>query len=59
MFLGKVVGTIVASQKEEKLIGLKFLAVRRLTIEGQETEYLFSRFNLADRLRYWPIPHSN
>ena len=38
MYLGKVVGTVVASQKEASLEGLKFLTVRRLTIEGDETD---------------------
>lgn len=38
MILGKVVGTVVASQKEASLEGLKFLVVRRLTIEGQSTD---------------------
>ena len=38
MYLGKVVGTVVASQKEASLEGLKFLTVRRLTIEGKETD---------------------
>jgi microcompartment protein CcmK/EutM len=38
MFLGKVVGTLVASQKETTLEGLKFLVVRRLTIVNQETD---------------------
>lgn len=38
MFLGKVVGTLVASQKETTLEGLKFLVVRRLTIDNQDTE---------------------
>jgi microcompartment protein CcmK/EutM len=37
MFLGKVVGTVVASQKEASLDGLKFLVVRRLTVAGDET----------------------
>ena len=37
MFLGRVVGTVVASQKEASLDGLKFLVVRRLTIEGKDT----------------------
>ncbi|MCP5095259.1 MAG: EutN/CcmL family microcompartment protein [Chloroflexi bacterium] len=36
MFLGKVVGTLVATQKEASLDGLKFLVVRRLTIENEE-----------------------
>ena len=38
MFLGKVVGTLVASQKETALEGLKFLVVRRLTIDNQDTD---------------------
>jgi microcompartment protein CcmK/EutM len=38
MFLGKVVGTLVVSQKETTLEGLKFLVVRRLTIDNQETD---------------------
>ncbi len=36
MFLGKVVGTLVATQKEASLDGLKFLVVRRLTIDNDE-----------------------
>lgn len=36
MFLGKVIGTLVATQKEASLDGLKFLVVRRLTIENEE-----------------------
>lgn len=36
MFLGKVVGTLVATRKESSLDGLKFLVVRRLTIENEE-----------------------
>lgn len=34
MFLGKVVGTLVASHKESSLDGLKFLVVRRLSMEN-------------------------
>lgn len=37
MFLGKIVGTLVATRKEATLEGLKFLVVRRLTIDGAET----------------------
>jgi len=41
MLLGKVVGTLVASRKDEKLEGYKFLVVRRLNIENEETgEYV-------------------
>ena len=35
MFLGKVVGTLVATQKETSLDGLKFLVVRRLTVDNE------------------------
>jgi ethanolamine utilization protein EutN/carbon dioxide concentrating mechanism protein CcmL len=37
MLLGKVVGTLVSTRKDEKLEGLKFLVVRQINIEGQET----------------------
>jgi len=36
MFLGKVVGTLVATQKEASLNGLKFLVVRRLTVANED-----------------------
>ena len=36
MFLGKVVGTLVATQKDASLDGLKFLVVRRLTVDNEE-----------------------
>lgn len=36
MFLGKVVGTLVATHKDASLEGLKFLVVRRLTVENEE-----------------------
>jgi microcompartment protein CcmK/EutM len=37
MFLGRVVGTLVASQKEPTLDGLRFMLVRRLTIDNEDT----------------------
>jgi microcompartment protein CcmK/EutM len=37
MLLGRVVGTLVSTQKDEKLEGFKFLVVKRLNIENQET----------------------
>jgi microcompartment protein CcmK/EutM len=36
MYLGKVVGTVVATHKEISLEGLKFLVVRRLSVENEE-----------------------
>lgn len=36
MFLGRVVGTLVATRKEASLDGLKFLVVRRLTIDNED-----------------------
>jgi len=36
MLIGKVVGTVVATRKEERLQGLKFLVLKRMDIEGQE-----------------------
>ena len=38
MIIGKVVGTVVASRKEEELVGLKFLAVCPIDIETGETK---------------------
>ena len=35
MLLGEVVGTLVSSRKDEKLVGLKFLVLQRLNIEGE------------------------
>ncbi len=37
MLLGKIVGSLVASRKDEKLEGLKFLVVQQIDIEGKET----------------------
>lgn len=43
MLLGKVVGTLVATRKDEKLEGFKFLVVRRLNIKNEETgEYVIA-----------------
>jgi len=38
MKLGKVVGTVVASQKDEKLAGLRLLMVRDLSLAMDEKE---------------------
>lgn len=35
MLLGKVVGTLVATRKDEKMEGLKFLVVRQIGVDGQ------------------------
>jgi carbon dioxide concentrating mechanism protein CcmL len=37
MLLGKVVGTLVATRKDEKMEGLKFLVVRQINTDGQES----------------------
>jgi microcompartment protein CcmK/EutM len=37
MTLGKVVGTVVATRKEQTLEGLRFMLVRPVDAEGQET----------------------
>jgi len=37
MNMGLVVGTVVASRKEEELVGLKFLLVRAIDLEGKPT----------------------
>jgi len=38
MITGKIVGTVVASNKIESLNGMKFLIVRKMTISGQLTD---------------------
>ena len=37
MLLGRVVGTLVATQKEPSLEGLKFLVLSQLDVEGKKT----------------------
>ncbi len=37
MNMGLVVGTVVATRKEEELTGLKFLLVRAIDLEGKPT----------------------
>ena len=37
MLLGRVAGTVVASRKEETLEGLKFLVIKQLNVEEDET----------------------
>jgi microcompartment protein CcmK/EutM len=37
MLLGEIVGTVVASQKDEKLLSLTFLAVRTLDLDMKPT----------------------
>lgn len=36
MQLARVLGTLVATRKDEKLEGLKFLVVRPITVDGQD-----------------------
>ncbi|HSH02550.1 MAG TPA: EutN/CcmL family microcompartment protein [Anaerolineae bacterium] len=38
MYLGKVIGTVVASHKDDALTGLKFLVVQRLTTDASPTD---------------------
>ena len=37
MLIGRVTGTVVASRKEETLDGLKFLVVRQVDVNNEET----------------------
>jgi microcompartment protein CcmK/EutM len=37
MLLGKVVGTLVSTRKEESMMGLKFLVLKEINVESQET----------------------
>ncbi len=38
MLIGKVVGTVVATRKDPKMEGLKFLLLRQVDVNGQEKE---------------------
>lgn len=35
MLLGKVIGTVWATRKDEQLVGMKFLIVREIDLEGK------------------------
>jgi ethanolamine utilization protein EutN/carbon dioxide concentrating mechanism protein CcmL len=37
MLIGKVVGTVVSTAKDEKMQSLRLMVVRQLTIDGQES----------------------
>ena len=37
MLLGRVAGTLVASRKEETLEGLKFLVLKQVDVDGEDT----------------------
>jgi microcompartment protein CcmK/EutM len=37
MLIGKVVGTVVATQKDEKMEGMKFLVLKQVDAEGRES----------------------
>ncbi|MGQ9457460.1 MAG: EutN/CcmL family microcompartment protein [Anaerolineae bacterium] len=36
MLIGRVVGTLVATRKEERMTGLKFLVVKPVDVEGKD-----------------------
>jgi microcompartment protein CcmK/EutM len=38
MLVGRIVGTVVATQKDPRLEGLKFFVVRRVDIDGSPSE---------------------
>ncbi|MBK9097991.1 MAG: EutN/CcmL family microcompartment protein [bacterium] len=38
MFLGRVIGTVWSTKKDENLVGAKFLIVRELTIDLKEKD---------------------
>jgi microcompartment protein CcmK/EutM len=38
LLLGKVIGTVWSTRKDEKLVGSKFLIVRQMNLEGKTTD---------------------
>lgn len=38
MLMGRVVGTVVSSRKDESLVGLKFLLVKQVDVDMRETD---------------------
>ena len=38
MLMGRVVGTVVSTRKEEELVGLKFLLVKQVDVDLNETD---------------------
>jgi len=36
MLIGKIVGTVIATRKDEKMEGLKFLVLKQINVEAQE-----------------------
>ena len=41
MFLGKVIGTVWSTKKDEKLVGVKFLIVRKMDLElNDKTDFV-------------------
>ncbi|MFQ6015829.1 MAG: EutN/CcmL family microcompartment protein [Anaerolineae bacterium] len=36
MLLGKIVGTLVSTRKEESMMGLRFMVVKQVNVEGEE-----------------------
>jgi ethanolamine utilization protein EutN/carbon dioxide concentrating mechanism protein CcmL len=37
MLIGKVVGTVVATQKDERMANLRFMIVRQVSVDAKET----------------------
>ena len=39
MYLARVIGTVVSTSKDERLVGFKLLVVQRLGVEGEYLSY--------------------
>jgi microcompartment protein CcmK/EutM len=37
MLIGRVVGTVIATRKDEKMEGMKFLVLKQIDVEGRES----------------------
>jgi len=43
MIIARIIGTVVASQKDERLEGKKLLIVRPINLDGSDTSWLRGR----------------
>ena len=48
MFLGKVIGTVWSTKKDEKLVGAKFLIVKKLDLKlGEKNDFVIDKLDIS------------